>query len=94
MAKVKENLEEMRAEKIKIQAHLQTVKNEKEDMARTMQASRTSNHEQLGRTETLVAELRTEITGLKDRLQVKETSLASTEKRLDSLIEAEKIAKK
>lgn len=46
----------------------------------------------MSRKETMIAELRAEILSLKERLVLKETSLSTAEKRLDSLVEAEKKA--
>lgn len=54
---------------------MQTLTNEKEDLKRTMQASRTSNQEDVGRRDTQIAELKTEVESLHERLKEKEKSL-------------------
>ena len=68
LEQVKQNLEDMRAEKIKNQAHIQTLTNQKDNLAKKVEEARISVNSELIQKDNQYHELKIEITGLKDRL--------------------------
>ena len=86
---VKLNLEEMRAEKITMQAHMNTIEAEKQDAIKRAEGIQNQGKQENENYKTQIAEKEAKISTLEQQIKGREDQVKTNEQRLDVAIRAE-----